>query len=165
MRSLSLVGVVLLIGVVACGAWGIAVAGEEETAASEEQMCVPMGIVTLAAPASVETKRVAVEFPHNMHLTLACNNCHHTWEGTQPIVGCMTSGCHDLAALPRKADSKAVDTDQAFRYYKNAFHGQCIGCHKSMKVNIQEMASTLASIDGKLPRTGPTGCIGCHPKE
>jgi hypothetical protein len=34
-----------------------------------------------------------------------------------------------------------------------------------MKLEIQQMANTLASIDGKLPVTGPTGCIGCHPKE
>jgi hypothetical protein len=34
-----------------------------------------------------------------------------------------------------------------------------------MKQEIQQMAATLASIDGKLPVTGPTGCIECHPKE
>ena len=34
-----------------------------------------------------------------------------------------------------------------------------------MKQEIQHMANTLAGIDGKLPTTGPTGCIECHPKE
>lgn len=158
MRSLSFVGVVLLIGIVACASWGIAVAEEAE-------MCVPMGMITLQPPDSVEAKRATVAFPHDSHLSLACNNCHHTWEGAEPITGCMTSGCHDLEALPRKEGSKAVDKDLAFRYYKNAYHGQCIGCHKTMKVEIEAMAKTLSSIDGKLPTTGPTGCIGCHPKE
>ena len=158
MRSLSFVGVVLLIGIVACASLGIAVAGDGE-------MCVPLGIITLEPPASVEAKRAAVEFQHGRHFVLACNTCHHTWEGAEPITGCMTAGCHDLDTLPRKEDSKVIDKDQAFRYYKNAYHGQCIGCHKTMKLEIEQMAKTLASIDGKLPITGPTGCIECHPKE
>jgi len=158
MRSLSFVGVVLLIGIVACASLGVAVAGDEE-------MCVPMGTITLEPPDTVEAKRVAVEFPHSSHFKLACNNCHHKWEGAEPVTGCMTSGCHDLAELPRKEGSNAIDKDQAFRYYKNAFHGQCLGCHKTMRQEIQKMASTLAGVEGKLPVTGPTGCIGCHPKE
>lgn len=160
MRSLSIVEVVLLIGIVACAALGTAVAGDDE------EMCVPMGIIALEPPDSVEAKRAAVEFQHGRHFILACNTCHHTWEGAEPITGCMTAGCHDLDTLPRKEDAKAVDKEQAFRYYKNAYHGQCIGCHKSMKEEIQKMASTLLTgLDGKLPTTGPTGCIGCHPKE
>jgi hypothetical protein len=164
MRSLSFVGMVLLIGMVACASLGIAVAGDEVVAEGEE-MCVPMGTIALEPPGTVEAKRVAVEFPHGQHLSLACNNCHHTWKGTESITGCMTAGCHDLDALPRKEDSKSIDKDQAFRYYKNAFHGKCIGCHKTMKIDIQKMASRISNIDGKLPTTGPTGCVGCHPKE
>lgn len=164
MRSLSFVGVVLLIGILVCAPWGIAVAGDDAVS-GDEVMCVPMGVITLQPPDSVEAKRAAVAFPHDTHLSLACNNCHHTWDGTAPITGCRTSGCHDLDALPRKADSKAADKTLAFRYYKSAYHGQCIGCHKTMKLEIKEMSKTLADIDGKLPSTGPTGCIGCHPKE
>ena len=162
MRSQSyvgaFVGAVLLIGVVACASLGIAVAGDEE-------MCVPMGIITLEQPDSVDAKRAAVEFQHGRHFVLACNTCHHTWEGAEPITGCMTAGCHDLDTLPRKEDSKVIDKDQAFRYYKNAYHGQCIGCHKTLKKEIQQMANTFAGLDDKLPTTGPTGCIECHPKE
>lgn len=158
MRSLSFMGVVWLIGMVACASMGIAVAADEE-------MCVPMGVVTLEPPASVEAKRSAVEFNHSRHFGLSCSQCHHTWEGAQPVTGCMTTGCHDLDTLPRKADTKAIDKDLAFRYYKNAYHGQCIGCHKTMQQEIKQMANTLAGIDGKLPTTGPTGCIECHPKE
>ena len=158
MRSLSFVGVVLLIGIVAGVSLGVAVAGDEE-------MCVPMGIITLEPPDSVEAKRAVVDFQHGRHFVLACNTCHHTWEGAAPITGCMTAGCHDLDTLPRKEDSKAIDRDQASRYYKNAYHGQCIGCHKTMKQEILQMANTLAAIDGHLPTTGPTGCIECHPKD
>jgi len=158
MRSLSFVGVVLLIGVAACASLGIAGAGDEE-------MCVPMGVITLEAPDSVEAKRAAVEFQHGRHFVLACASCHHTWEGAEPITGCMTSGCHDLETLPKKADAKGIDKEQAYRYYKNAYHGQCIGCHKRMKQGIQKMANTLAGIEGQLATTGPSGCIECHPKE
>ncbi len=164
MRSLSLVGIVLLIGVIACASLGIAVA-EEKAVVEKNEMCVPMGGITLEPPDSVAARRAAVDFPHSQHMTLRCNDCHHTWNGAEPVTGCLTSGCHDLDALPRKEDGKSVDKAQAHRYYKNAFHGQCIGCHKTMKVNIREMAKTLASIDDKLPTTGPTGCIECHPKE
>jgi hypothetical protein len=152
------VGLFLLVGIVACATWGVAVAGDEE-------MCVPMGIITLNPPSTVEAKRASVEFPHGQHFALACNNCHHTWAGAEPVMGCMTSGCHDLETLPRKEGSKAIDKDQAFKYYKNSYHGMCIGCHKMMKTEIRQMANTFSSIDGKLPTTGPTSCIECHPKE
>jgi len=158
MRSLSFGGVVLLIGIIACTSLGVAFAEDEE-------MCVPMGIITLEPPESVEAKRAAVEFQHGRHFGLACTSCHHTWDGSEPITGCMTSGCHDLDTLPRKEGSNAIDKDLAPRYYKNAYHGQCIGCHKNMKQEIEQMAKSLAGIEGKLPVTGPTGCIGCHPKD
>jgi hypothetical protein len=82
MRSLSLVGVVLLIGIASLG---IAVAEDGE-------MCVPMGVITLEPPDGVEAKRAAVEFQHGRHFVLACTQCHHTWKGDEPVTGCMTSG-------------------------------------------------------------------------
>ncbi len=158
MRSLSFVGAVLLIGIAALSLIGTTVAGDEE-------MCVPMGTIVLRPPSSVDAQRAAVEFQHGRHMVLACTSCHHTWEGAEPISGCMAAGCHDLDAPPRKADSTAIDQEQAFRYYKDAYHGQCIGCHRTMQQEIQQMAASLTRMDGKLPATGPTGCIGCHPKD
>ncbi len=158
MRSLSFSGVVLLIGIITCATLGIAVA-------EEEQMCVPMGIILLQPPDAVEAKRATVEFDHSRHFVLACNECHHTWDGTEPITGCMTSGCHDLDTLPRKEESKTIDKNLAFRYYKSAYHGQCIGCHKSMKVAFEKSANMFAGMESAAPTTGPTGCIECHPKE
>jgi hypothetical protein len=163
MRSQSYVGVVLLIGIIACAWLGIAVAGDE--ANGNEQMCLPLGVITLKPPETVEPKRAAVAFNHGQHLGLACNNCHHAWEGTEPVVGCMTSGCHDLDSMPRKEGSNSIDKALAFRYYKSAYHKQCIGCHKTMQQEIDKLSKTLADLDEKLPVTGPTGCIGCHPKE
>lgn len=160
MRSLALalVGVVLFVGMVAVTSLGIAVAGNEE-------MCVPMGTITLEPPDSVEAKRSAVAFPHGKHFVLACNNCHHTWKGAEPITGCMTAGCHDLDTLPKKEDPPGIDKANAHKYFKNAYHGQCIGCHKEMKAKIEKMANTMAVADDNPTTTGPTGCVMCHPKE
>jgi hypothetical protein len=77
----------------------------------------------------------------------------------------MTAGCHDLDTLPRKENSKAIDKDQAFRYYKNAYHGQCIGCHKTMKLEIQQMANTLAGVSMASCRSpAPPVASGAIPK-
>jgi hypothetical protein len=157
MRSLTLMGVVLLIGTVVCTSSVIAAAGIK-------RMSVPLGTITLTPPKSVKAQRVPVKFPHGVHFTLKCQVCHHTWKGTTPIVGCRANGCHDLDTMPRKANSNRIDEAKAIRYYKEAYHLNCIGCHKRMKIKIQQMASTHGSADGKLPTTGPTGCIGCHPK-
>ncbi len=158
MRSLSCMGVVLLLGVIAFSTLGVAIAEEKE-------MCVPMGTISLGPPESVEAKRAAVEFQHNRHFVIACNKCHHTWNVEEPITGCMTGGCHDLDTLPKKDDSDTVDRENAHRYYKNAYHGQCIGCHKAMKMEIEKSAKTLVAMDKPVPVTGPTGCIECHPKQ
>ncbi|MDL2328829.1 cytochrome c3 family protein [Desulfosarcina sp. OttesenSCG-928-A07] len=127
-------------------------------------MRVPLGTIELKAPSAVEAKRSAVMFDHGQHMKINCNLCHHTWEGKAPITGCMTSGCHDLAALPKKADSDTVDKALAFRYYKTAYHGQCIECHKTLQMEIEQMSKPLTAVDGIVPTTGPTGCIDCHPK-
>jgi hypothetical protein len=67
MRSLSFIGVVLLIGVITCATIGIAVA-------EEEQMCVPMGIITLQPPDAVEAKRASVALITTAILFLPATN-------------------------------------------------------------------------------------------
>ncbi|MGD8883230.1 MAG: hypothetical protein PVI82_15140, partial [Desulfobacterales bacterium] len=42
----------------------IAMVGGQET---EDEMVVPMGIIVLEPPESVESKRSSVEFPHSTH--------------------------------------------------------------------------------------------------
>jgi hypothetical protein len=158
MRSLTFRGVVLLIGTIAYASSAIAASGIL-------RMSVPLGTITLRPPKSVTAKRVPVKFPHGAHFSMACNVCHHTWKGTTPITGCRAAGCHDLNKMPRIAKTDRIDQANAIRYYKEAYHINCIGCHKRMKQKIQMMAITHGSGDGKLPTTGPTGCIGCHPRQ
>ncbi len=51
---------------------------------TEDEMVVPMGVIVLEPPESVEPKRSAVEFPHSTHFaSVDCGTCHHTWQGTE----------------------------------------------------------------------------------
>jgi hypothetical protein len=132
---------------------------------ADEQMCVPMGEITLS-PLAQEAKRSEVSFPHAVHFSYACQKCHHTWDGQTAIQSCSTSECHDLAQAPKTDDNQPVD-DQliSIRYYKKAYHEMCIGCHKEIKAKNKELEASLASLDEALPAAGPTGCNQCHPKE
>ena len=153
---------VLLIAVVTCLvlglAWGLATAQEEE-------MCVPMGDITLEA-LSADAQRGSVSFPHAIHFTNNCQVCHHYQDIGSPIVGCATSGCHDLAQAPRTDDGQLIKVkSQRIRYFKNAYHELCIGCHKSIKQKNKSQEASKLALGDKLMPTGPTGCIECHPKE
>jgi hypothetical protein len=132
------------------------------------EMCVPMGIVELNPPESVEAKRSAVAFPHSDHFVYYdCKICHHKWEGASEIKSCTTSGCHDLDKSPKQTPGKKVDANYAAKYYKKAFHGQCINCHKEIRIKNKKIEnSVLAGVmtKPKIVIPGPTSCIKCHPK-
>ena len=89
-KSVFLMAVVVLL--VSGLAWGLA-------AASEEEMCVPLGEITLESIAS-EAQRESVSFPHAVHFTYECQRCHHTWDNQSAIQSCTTSACHDLTEAP-----------------------------------------------------------------
>lgn len=126
---------------------------------AEDEMCVPMGEITINRLAK-EPMRSEVTFPHAKHFNYACQQCHHKWDTQTPIQSCQTSGCHDLAAKP---DTK--DKAELARYYKEAYHNNCIGCHKELKKEYQAKENSVLGVNEKLPAPGPTACIQCHPKE
>ncbi len=140
---------------------GGAVTGSEEA----EEMCVPMGIIILEPPESVEAQREAVEFHHSKHFSYACNTCHHKWDIEAPIAGCTTSGCHDLFESPAKTQEAGTRAELEMRYYKNAYHDMCIGCHKKIKAENEKLEASYRTLNKPLPQTGPTGCHQCHPKD
>ena len=145
------------------------VAGQETTGKKQveqkiEDMKVPMGIIVLGAPESVEQKRTAVNFPHFRHFGFHCKKCHHKWEGDAKIPTCTTSDCHDLLKSPKKPTKYLSYTDTGIKYYKYAFHQQCIGCHKEIKIKRKKMEMSYKTLEVKLPKTGPTECKECHPK-
>ncbi len=131
-----------------------------------EEMCIPMGTIVLEPLPSVEAKRTPVDFHHPTHFDFSCQTCHHKWtELDKPIVGCTTIDCHDVAEAPKPSKTGAVDKELAKRYYKTAFHTLCIGCHKEMKAQNKALEMSGRVLKENLPKAGPTGCVGCHPKE
>ncbi len=132
---------------------------------SEEEMIVPMGIIVIGPPESVEARRSPVEFPHAVHFKFECRACHHKWEGPEQIQGCMTSGCHDVAVSPIRAGQGNVPREEAIKYYKSAYHEMCIGCHKEIKRMNKELEMSMRKLPSELPPSGPIGCFECHPRE
>lgn len=145
------------LGLVVLGVAG-GIAGE-----AEDQMTVPMGTITLEPPETVEAKKAAVDFPHATHFVYDCKTCHHKWVPVEVIQGCQTSGCHDLDKAPEKAELSS-DPTLAQRYYKKAYHSLCITCHKDIKAKNKTLEGNLLA-QSKLQKSGPTGCVACHPKE
>ncbi len=125
---------------------------------ADEEMCIPMGNITLSPPESVEPTRAPVEFPHGLHFEISCQECHHNWVGDDAVQSCSTSGCHDLEEAPEKGDEPIM-------YYKASFHHKCIRCHKEIKAENESMAGKFPADDTHIKPTGPTGCVECHPKE
>lgn len=133
--------------------------------AEETQMCVPMGDIVLKSLSS-ESKRAEVAFPHAVHFSYSCHQCHHKWNNEASISGCSATGCHDLAEAPKDENGKpSKDALLQGRYFKNAYHAMCIGCHKEIKQQNKVLEASRIQGGTKMAATGPTGCVQCHPKE
>lgn len=143
------------------------VSGQENEASEStlEDMSVPMGIIVLEPDETLEPKRAPVEFHHSKHFTFDCKKCHHKWEGKTHIPGCRTTDCHDNFTPPKKPTKFLSYTETGIKYYKYAYHQMCVGCHKEMKIKRKAMEMSYTVLKDKLPKTGPTGCVECHPKE
>ena len=155
-RYLLMVGAVLL----SIFSFGTVIAEEPG-----ETMCIPMGSITIAPPHQVESKRTPVDFPHAIHFNYTCKTCHHKWDQETPVISCQTAGCHDITAAPKKAGSAKIDSGLSGRYYKAAYHGNCIGCHKKIKQHNKAIEDSYRSVSEPIQKSGPTGCTECHPKE
>jgi hypothetical protein len=143
----------------------IALCGLGLVFADEDTLCIPMGDIVIEAPEDIESKRTPVEFPHSTHFRYTCQTCHHAWDSESPILSCMASGCHDLTSLSKNAETGKPDEASAVRYFKTAYHGTCIGCHKNIKKQNSEIEKSYATIKTPLQASGPTGCTECHPRE
>ncbi|MBW1607530.1 MAG: cytochrome c3 family protein [Deltaproteobacteria bacterium] len=160
------VGILCLVMVFVFGlALNVAGQDESEPKAAVEDMCVPMGVVELKPDPSVEQKKSSVAFNHAKHLTYDCRRCHHKWEANTKIANCTTSACHDLLKAPKRPTKYLVYTEEGIKYYKYAYHQNCIGCHKEIKVQRKKLESVYLAAEKELPKTGPTSCNECHPKE
>lgn len=125
---------------------------------------LPVGWLTISAPRGVEHKRSPVPFPHSLHFDSGCKACHHTWDGHTPVKSCKASGCHDLIEPQKEEKAKKTSDADNIRYYKAAYHQSCRACHMDLAHERKKMEKSGAVLNEPLPKTGPTGCIGCHPK-
>lgn len=161
-----LFGVLLLMLIFLFGI-SFGVASQEKQGAAQElpDMKVPMGIIVLEPNESIAPKKTPVEFHHSKHFVYDCKTCHHKWQGNALVTGCTTSDCHDQLESPKKPTKYLSYTDTGIKYYKYAFHQKCVGCHKEIKDKRKKIEMSLMVVKDQLPKTGPTGCTECHPKQ
>ena len=141
-----------------------ATAGEKE--AAMDAIYVPVGRLALAPPVGVVSKRAAVAFPHSRHFEYTCRTCHHKWDGQSNVKRCSAADCHDqLSAPPPVKGARYFDyISDSIGYFKFAFHRQCINCHKEIEVRNAESARSVFKLSTPPRKTGPTGCVQCHPR-
>ncbi|MBW1695653.1 MAG: cytochrome c3 family protein [Deltaproteobacteria bacterium] len=157
LRIAGLIGFIIIFGLT------LMVSGQETV----EEICIPMGSFYIEPPEDVTAKRASVDFPHSRHFDYSCKTCHHKWDYEGPILGCTTSGCHDGLEPPKKVGTTAEYNELSMRYYKNAYHDMCLGCHKSIKKQniLAERKLRFTDKDTKLKKAGPLTCKNCHPEE
>ena len=146
---------------IACGL----VAFADETEVTMDAIFVPVGRLALAPPVGVTPTRSAVAFPHSQHFNYTCITCHHKWNGNSQVQSCTASKCHDQLSLPAKSKKSMDSKLEEIRYYKYAFHQQCIGCHREIKLRNKKLEQSRKKIKEPLQWPGPTSCVGCHPRE
>jgi hypothetical protein len=137
----------------------------EETEVTMDAIFVPVGRLALAAPVGVTPKRSAVAFPHSRHFSYTCKTCHHKWDGNSQVQSCTASKCHDQLSLPVKSKKTMAYRLETIRYYKYAFHQQCISCHREIKIHNKKLERSRKKIKEPLRWPGPTSCVGCHQRE
>ncbi len=116
----------------------------------------PTGTITLSAPENAERAPTLspVLFPHSLHFSYACKDCHHDWDGQSPVKGCNAQGCHENLWAPKPG---TVPLDgRRVKSLAGAFHEVCRDCHRQ-EVETQKMAGM------EEPVSGPIECKGCHP--
>lgn len=96
-------------------------------------------------------KKALVTFNHKKHnvdYKVVCADCHHIYEGGKNVWQEGTEvkkcdACHTEAKAP--SGDKSPKEEKIKKYYYDAIHANCVGCHKDQK-------------------KGPSKCTECHPK-
>jgi hypothetical protein len=130
-----------------------------------DAITVPVGTLVLHPPSGIVAVRSPVAFPHSLHFTYACNQCHHKWNGLTPVKTCMAAGCHDALDPPQKSEKALAYDIEAMPYFKYAYHKRCIGCHKEIRAINHAREKSIMGPGGKVLNLGPVGCVGCHERE
>jgi class III cytochrome C family protein len=94
-----------------------------------------------------EKQRSAVFFNHDGHMeNHECLECHHDYNNGRNVL--------DESDIEEDGRNTCIQChrDDASINLKNAFHRQCIGCHRSYNK------------ENKVPVPLPVTCAACHPK-
>lgn len=127
-----------------------------------DDLQLPLGTMTLKAPAHFQTEKSSVNFSHSAHFKFSCTACHHEWDQSSPVQGCTSSGCHEK--LKPSPPSKKPSQDKKIISLTGAYHKACRSCHRSRLEEIKSLKKQGGSEQNAMPRTtGPIGCEGCHP--
>jgi hypothetical protein len=95
---------------------------------------------------------------HNVDYKNACTECHHmykdgknVWKEGDEVKKC--DACHSEAKAPTGAEAPKLSKEEKIKkYYYDAIHENCKGCHADLKK--KDPAKAV-----------PTKCTECHPKE
>lgn len=116
-------------------------------------------VIKLEDP-SYKHKKGIVDFTHKKHAAdykITCGECHHDKEGKplelkegDNVQRCVE--CHSKPGELKGKKAKGLSDKEKRMYHANAFHDNCIDCHK--KFNKETKSK-------KAPQT----CTKCHPKK
>lgn len=118
---------------------------------------LPTGTMTLTAPEGSEREPTLspVLFPHSLHFSYSCKDCHHEWDGVNPVKSCATAGCHENLWAPMPG-TMPLDARRV-KSLTGAYHQVCRDCHRVEAA--EQKAAGMKRI-----ATGPVACDGCHPQ-
>ncbi len=127
-----------------------------------DDLQLPLGTMTLKAPAHFQTEKSPVNFSHSAHFKFSCMACHHEWDQFSPVKGCTTSGCHEK--LNPSPPSGKPSQNKKIISLTGAYHKACRGCHRTQLEEIKNLKKQGVPGQSETPlTTGPIACDGCHP--
>jgi len=107
---------------------------------------VGLGNVVGTPEAAPDVSRSAAYFPHDRHMEVVdgCKSCHHKYvDGVNILEEDELDGEDGMRCRTCHTDETSIDARQAF-------HRQCIQCHRALEKEGQA--------------SGPRTCGTCHPK-
>jgi hypothetical protein len=116
-------------------------------------------VITLKATLWEEHSKSAVTLTHKKHATeygVACSECHHKYEDGKNVwkEGDPVQKCQECHTDPTIKGEKQLPPAQQKLNLKLAFHNNCQGCHRKLKMQDREKYADI-----------PTTCAQCHPLE
>ncbi|MFP3869518.1 MAG: cytochrome c3 family protein [Syntrophobacteria bacterium] len=116
-------------------------------------------VITLEDTLWSEHTKSPVTFFHKKHseeYSIACDECHHVYKDGENVwkEGDPVQKCHECHTEPTVTGERRLSEEQQKLNLKLAFHNNCMGCHRELKMQDREKYKDI-----------PTMCSQCHPME